>query len=78
MVFQSHAMACCFCRSISKLFFHEGLSPNLVDSGGRRILADLGPDGAKALQIVMERDALSIKDAVTAALIAYARQAKLL
>ena len=56
----------------------KGYRQNLVDSGGRRILADLGPDGAKALQIVMERDGLSIKDAVTAALIAYARQAKLL
>lgn len=56
----------------------KGYRQNLVDSGGRRILADLGPDGAKALQIVMERDALSIKDAITAALIAYARQAKLL
>ena len=56
-----------------KVYRHE-----LIDSGGRRILADLGPDGAKALQIVMERDALSIKDAITAALIAYARQAKLL
>lgn len=51
---------------------------NLVESGGRRIQADLGLDGAKALEVLMERDGLSAKDAIMAALLAHARQKKLL
>lgn len=48
---------------------------NLVQAGGRRILADLAPDGAQALEAVMARDGLSIKDAITAALLAHAQHA---
>lgn len=48
---------------------------SLVQAGGRRVLADLGPEGAQALEAVMARDSLSIKDALTAALVEHARRA---
>lgn len=49
---------------------------NLVQAGGRRILADLPPEGAQALEVVMVRDDLTIKEALTVALVAHAKQKK--
>jgi hypothetical protein len=48
---------------------------DLAQQGGRRVIADLEPDAAKALTSVMERDKLSIKDAVSNSLIHYAKKA---
>ena len=47
----------------------------LVTRGGRRLLADIEADANQALETIMKREtpALSQKDAVSAALVSYAR-----
>ena len=48
----------------------------LMAQGGRRVIADLEPQAAQALTTVMERDNLTIKEAIASALIHYAKTPK--
>lgn len=46
----------------------------LIERGGRRLPpVDLEPEGAKALAAIIERDGLTIKEAVTKALIEFSK-----
>ena len=49
---------------------------NLAQSGGRRIIVDLSPEGAKALSLVQARDDSTITGAVADALVRFARARK--
>ena len=49
---------------------------DLTLQGGRRVIADLEPEGAQALSAIMEREKLTIKEAVTTALTHYANKPK--
>lgn len=48
----------------------------LAQSGGRRIIVDLPPEGAKALESIQVRDGGSITGAVSEALIKFAKVRK--
>ena len=50
----------------------------LIDEGGRRVIADLGPEGAQALAVLMAHDKKTMKDTLTEALVAHAQQQRLL
>lgn len=55
----------------------ERYRTELVKSGGRRVLVDIGPEANQALEAIMERDGIqTIKEAVSTALISYAGRRK--
>lgn len=49
---------------------------NLVRSGGKRITAELGPEGAEALAAIMANEGMSLKEALTVALTGFALKYK--
>lgn len=51
----------------------KGYRADLEKRGGRRVSADLEPEPAQALQSIMDRDQVSAKDAISNALLNYAK-----